>query len=269
MAFEIHRSGVEKLTERTYAEWSLQMQSVLTVQDLWEVVEDGLDEDEDSQSDKKTKTLERKDAKAKALIQLHLSPQFYQLARESNSGAQLWQKLAELFQRSAYANRLSYVLQIAELRMSAGESVMQYVARAEGLAAKVELTGAPFPDVVAFVLRGLPAEYKSVVEQVKFLEKPSVQKALPHLLWCEAELSKQAEFGMGGSMYGLHVRDGKAVGARQGSSGSSSAAAEVVECWVCHERGHIARWCPHLKEKKEKEKSVEVTQSRAYSSIAW
>ncbi|GFH27501.1 hypothetical protein HaLaN_25831, partial [Haematococcus lacustris] len=113
------------------------MQSVLTVQELWEVIEERLDLAEED-DEKKSKALER-------------------------------------------------------------ESVLQYVSRAEGLAAKVELTGAPFPDVVAFVLRGLPAEYKPVVEQVKFMEKPTVQSALPHLLRCEAELSKQAEFGIGGS----------------------------------------------------------------------
>ncbi|KAJ9515047.1 hypothetical protein QJQ45_012575 [Haematococcus lacustris] len=268
MTFDVQRSGVEKLTENNYAEWALQMQSVLTVQELWEVIEERLDLAEED-DEKKSKALERKDAKAKALIQLHLSPQFYQLARDSKSGAQLWQKLAQLFQQSAYASRLSYVLQIADLHMSVGESVLQYVSRAEGLAAKVELTGAPFPDVVAFVLRGLPAEYKPVVEQVKFMEKPTVQSALPHLLRCEAELSKQAEFGIGGSTFGLHVRDGKAVGAQRGTHESSSGAAKGVECWLCHEKGHFARNCPRRKEKEEKEKAVEVTGGRAYHTVAF
>ncbi|GFH31696.1 ankyrin [Haematococcus lacustris] len=117
MAGEGLRSSVEKLTEFNWDDWELLMKSHLIYNDLWEVVEEGLEEAESGSIEFKAPTAAkaRKDVKAKAVIVLHLSSQFLQLAKDSQTAAELWERLTSVFNVSAAASRIGAVQELAQI----------------------------------------------------------------------------------------------------------------------------------------------------------
>ncbi|KAJ9532880.1 hypothetical protein QJQ45_010986 [Haematococcus lacustris] len=282
MAAEGQRSViVPLLTEANSEEWFVRQQAYLVVHDLWDVVEDGVEtvSEEGSSTITDASAKARKDAKAKAIISLALSTQFLKLAKESRTAGELWKRLLELFKRSAAASRIQLVMEMADLSKEPTESMLQYVGRAEALAGKIELTGKPFPDVLSFVLKGLSPEYKHVVTQIKFMEEPTLQKVMPHLLTCEVEIDKGGGQGwLNGSVMSMHPghggRSGKGVtsgGAGSGGGNAGGGFGRAKVCWTCGEEGYLAKDCPKRKGREGGAVSCsqESVESAKFSNALW
>ena len=86
---EADKVRIEPLTVSNYALWSARIKQFLIYKDLWEGVDPG--------------TNARKSSQAKAIIGLHVSPEYVLTVEDLGSAKEVWDYFRELFKGKSYA----------------------------------------------------------------------------------------------------------------------------------------------------------------------
>lgn len=212
-----------------YATWRPQMKYYLITKGVWEAV-----------------TGESVDPKlvqkALALIGLHVKEHHLALLERCSSAKQAWDQLEALFQAKSNARRLQLRKELAQLKMDPTEPLTKYAARAKELQDQLRAAGHPVadPEVAWSVLAGLPPAYDMVVTVLETAyEDMSLDAILPKLLQVERQQQQKMEStGTPGAAL-TAKRHHKA-----GRTHSNYLQREDRTCYICAERGHIARDCP-------------------------
>ncbi|KAJ9513299.1 hypothetical protein QJQ45_001341 [Haematococcus lacustris] len=170
----------------------------------------------------------------------------------------LWEALRDMHVSKVLASRSLLVRQAASLRMSEGESVQDYWARAEDLHEQLNLTE-PYGETLTQALEGLPAGFDIVVNEVlrkPVASRPTFAEVLPLLLVQERVLTRRQPAAIalsarpGGSRGRASSRgrgQGRGGGAErgQGRSGGVGGSGFQGECYKCFQWGHQAHQCPN------------------------
>ncbi|KAJ9516469.1 hypothetical protein QJQ45_011179 [Haematococcus lacustris] len=170
----------------------------------------------------------------------------------------LWEALRDMHVSKVLASRSLLVRQAASLRMSEGESVQDYWARAEDLHEQLNLTE-PYGETLTQALEGLPAGFDIVVNEVlrkPVASRPTFAEVLPLLLVQERVLTRRQPAAIalsarpGGSRGRANSRgrgQGRGGGAErgQGRSGGVGGSGFQGECYKCFQWGHQAHQCPN------------------------
>ena len=219
------------------------MKALLVERDLWQaigtevpVITPGLTEEQSQPVQAAIQAaqlaIQQSDAKAKAIIELHVSPHLLYLVREDATARQAWDALSATFATRMAARVITLRRELSQLRMEPKESVAAYYGRVEKLREQLVQAGEAVAEqeVRLHLLAGLPNAYSTVVELLQEDNRP-LHDVLARLQITEARLPKRNESQSAATAH-------FASNARTDSN---------KKCLYCHKLGHIKANCRKLK----------------------
>ena len=176
-----------------YEYWSVQMKTLFISQDLWDIVEDGYEEQEISKAGKETqekqqtyKENKKKDAKALFLIQQGVSKNLFPRLLPTTTSKQAWEILKIEFKGSEKVISIklqSLWREFDNLLMKDTESIQVFFTKVSGIVNQIKCYGDTIPDkkIVEKTLRSLPPKYDHVaaaIEESKDLSTLSLHELI-------------------------------------------------------------------------------------------
>lgn len=240
--------GFRKLGNDNYPQWRTHMRGLLQTKDIDSAIEAADDDDSN---------------KAKGLITLCVQEYHLPLIEAADSAHAAWTALEQLYQQRSSANLIRLKRELANLEKKRDETIMEYVARARGLADQITAAGhePDDADILQAVLAGLPSKYsmmRTVLESMDAI--PSLTDATAKLMLVESDRSRSNESAyisnstnsrpppFGGARPRVYVpphrrqpvggtyRPNKGNG--QGNNGRESRS-----CYYCGKKGHLKKDC--------------------------
>ncbi|KAK9806822.1 hypothetical protein WJX72_003845 [[Myrmecia] bisecta] len=232
------RLSIDKLDVDNYGTWSVQMKWLLIENGLWAPVEQEEPEDKD------------KDQKALARIGRSVQNHHVAMLAKCKTAKEAWTKLEVVYKAKSNAKRLQLKTELLALKKQASEPVTKYVARASGFRDQLAAVGDDVKDedLVLYVLRGLPAQYNTVVTLLTVSDdKLDLDNVLAKLLTIEqtsapveetkAYYSGSWSQGRGGA-YARHAHDNN-----QAARVAATRGREQRICHYCGIKGHLKKDC--------------------------
>ncbi|GAB4817535.1 hypothetical protein N2152v2_004581 [Parachlorella kessleri] len=159
---------VELLDVDNYATWRSKMKFLLITKGLWAaVVGESIDRD--------------KDAKALALIGLHVKDLHLPVLERCSTAKGAWEQLEAVYQAKSNARKRQLRKELSQLRMGAAEPLAKYVARAKEIQNQLRAAGYE---------AGLPQAYETVVTvlETSSTEDVKLDDILPKLMSVEQRM---------------------------------------------------------------------------------
>ncbi|KAI5326674.1 hypothetical protein L3X38_035748 [Prunus dulcis] len=191
-----------------YEYWSVQMKTLFISQDLWDIVEDGYEEQEISKAGKETqekqqtyKENKKKDAKALFLIQQGVSKNLFPRLLPATTSKQAWEILKIEFKGSEKVISIklqSLWREFDNLLMKDTESIQVFFTKVSGIVNQIKCYGDTIPDkkIVEKTLRSLPPKYDHVaaaIEESKDLSTLSLHELIGSLEAHEKRINRSTE----------------------------------------------------------------------------
>lgn len=229
---------IEKLDDRNYAEWSIQMRAILVRKGLWEVVSGTATRPLGSPNAKTVRAWQRRNDEAIAELQLNVeSDQLSHLI--GDDAACLWTLLQEVHASSGLGSRIILRTEFYQQRMmDASQAVQAYVAQVRKSAFRLEQAGATISDEerLGVLLAGLPSRFGPFIVSLEAL--PESDRTFAGVV--RRLVNEDARLGPSlnnASAFAANVsRDG--VSARRPIS--------EITCFNCGRKGHYRATCPLL-----------------------
>ena len=228
---------VEPLDVDNYASWMPQMKYYLIGKDLWDIVENRGNSDDDK----------KKDKKAIAAIGLRVKKHHLNTMEKAGSAKGLWETFQATYRAKSNANKIVLRKQLNTLNRLPSEPITKYVDRAKTIWSDLTATGTEMPetDVTLPILTGLPKEYEVVAT---VLETSSaelrIDQVVPHLLSVEQRTTTIQD-----SVSIYAARDNRRQQGHQ-QRRSTGAPANIsykkpsdTKCFYCNKLGHIKADC--------------------------
>ncbi|GAB4819613.1 hypothetical protein N2152v2_006659, partial [Parachlorella kessleri] len=179
---------VELLDVDNYATWRSKMKFLLITKGLWAaVVGDSIDRD--------------KDAKALALIGLHVKDLHLPVLERCTTAKGAWEQLEAVYQAKSNARKRQLRKELSQLRMGAAEPLAKYVARAKEIQNQLRAAGyeVAHQEVAWALLAGLPQAYETVVTvlETSSTEDVKLDDILPKLMSVEQRMCVIKSPGLG------------------------------------------------------------------------
>jgi hypothetical protein len=180
------------------------------------------------------------DAQAKAVIALCVADHLLVTVDKAASARAAWADLQAIFQSKSVAQMQRTRRDFNSLKLQPGESITDYISRAETLRSSMELAGQQVDDnaFTMTLLDGLPKDYFPVVTIIESsVNLPSLSEVRGTLLRAEEQLAKDRRGSPASS-------DGEAVVVNMAGS-------KIKGCWSCGRPGHIKNNCPKRKMERD------------------
>ena len=157
----------DKLTRFNYEIWSMKMEGLLVIRNLWDPVEGVALPSTAFEDDKKRYTA--KDRQARFLIIAAIDNSFYRAVKPLKTSKQVWDHLAKLFENKTHSRKAKLAGALSSLKKSDSESISEYFERASAIHQDLANVKCEIPEdfLSAVVLNGLPAEYDVSVEVLR------------------------------------------------------------------------------------------------------
>ena len=178
--------------------------------------------------------------RAQAIIVLSIEPSLLYLIGEPEDPDVVWEKLANQFQKSTWANKLELRRKHFSLCLKDGESVQKHIKALTEIFNGLSVIGDPVAeeDRVVHLLASVPDSYNMLVTALEANEDvPKMEIVTERLLDEERRLRERAELGAGSS-------GEKAMTRKQLAKGKGP------KCHYCGKFGHIRRNCKEWARKK-------------------
>lgn len=239
-------SLITKLNDKNYQLWKHQMKLLLKSKKIWYTIE-SVKPELDSTNTKEVQVYEEKSALAASLILGSLEPSQAQQVLNLDESREIWYKLQEVHEGKISSRRVDLRLELSTIKMKEGETVEEYLARAQYLRDQLQQCAAPIEneEYIGLLLNGLPNTYRAIRVQMKAtgLEKINLEQFRSGLKAQEDELKlNEVETKLEAACISKEKEPFKKR--NQKPKG-------VVNCWVCNKRGHFARNCYHRADRKQ------------------
>lgn len=228
---------ISPLKGDNYPTWKIQCQMALMKDGLWGIVNGTETRPSPAEADKVAKFINKWD-KALAIIVLSIHPPLLYLVGEPTSPIEVWQKLADQFQKKTWANKLHLRKKLYSLRLKESGSVQDHIRTMTETFNALSVIGDTITDEdrVVHLLASLPDSYSMLVTALEACaEVPRMEMVTERLLHEERKLTE------GESLYSNDSE--KVMAARRQRSGGP-------KCYKCQKIGHIKRDCPEQKERR-------------------
>jgi transposase InsO family protein len=198
------------------------------------------------------------DAQAKAVIALCVQDHLLVTVDKAASAKAAWADLQAIFQSKSVAQLQRTRRDFNSLKLQSGESITDYVARAQTLRSRLVIAGQECDDdtFILTILDGLPRDYFPVVTIIESASKlPDLAEVQGQLLRAEEKLARE--------------RTQRASNSSRGNQDTAFVArSNDRECFYCHKKGHFKRECRKriADEKREKERQKGANQHVALAA---
>ena len=239
--------SVEQLDVDNYVTWKTKTKCLLIMKGLWGAV-----------------TGESTDAtlnsKAMAQIGLCVKDHHLPVLERFTTAKAVWDHLEAVYQAKSNARKRQLRKELAQLQMGTLEPLTKYVARAKDIQNQLRAAGYAVADqeVAWALLAGLPRAYETAVTVLETSTDAdiSLDDILPKLMSVEQRLAKTDS-----------ARPSETALAAQRKSGIDSRSLRAQHssrrCYVCGQKGHIARDCL-----ERRDRSQQGSTAVHYSTIA-
>ena len=235
---------VERLDVDNYATWSVRMRALLTIKGVWTAVTG-------------TSTNPQEDAKALALIALHVKDHHLTTVGESTTARGAWEMLKNIYESKTNARKLLLRKELTQLKKGPAEPITKYVGRAKEIQSQLRAAGHTVADQdLAFsVLAGLPASYNTISTVLTNSDRElKIDEILPKLQQQEQMMQPESD------------AEAALIAKRRGSFGKKAASQfdngkpmkrqkETRKCNYCKKVGHLYANCWQRKRDEEAQHS--------------
>ena len=145
------------------------MEALLEEQDLWDLISGAETAPTTGLNSKVTKAFHRNQRLARAKIILHLIPSQLPYARvESGDPKDIWDNLANIHQSCSFSQIFAMLRELSSMEKGPDQSMQTWVASVQDLMFCLKGAGFEVPETIIIVtlLRGLPAEYSSLITTI-------------------------------------------------------------------------------------------------------
>lgn len=225
------------MNETNYPTWKVQCQMTLMKDGLWGIV-NGTETRPPTGDAQKLAKFDKQWDKALATIVLSVDTALLYLVGEPTSPIEVWQILADQFQKKTWANKLHLKKKLYSLRLIDGGSVQEHLRTMTETFNALSILGDVITeeDRVVHLLASLPESYSMLVTALEAcVDVPKMEVVTERLLHEERKLA-DAECSYG-------YESEKVMTARRQGGGP--------KCYWCHKAGHFKRDCPTLNGMKE------------------
>ena len=184
------------------------------------------------------KFLDRKN-KALATIVLAIDPALLYLLGDPQDPAEVWQKLADQYEKKSWANKLALRRKLYSLRLKENECVQKHIKSMIEIFDSLSVVGHVIEeeDRVVHILASLPESYQMLVTALEANpEVPQLEVVTERILHEEKKLKEKS---------GQRRPPEDALLVRSRSGGPV--------CFYCGQTGHIKKFCEEWKKKNEEE----------------
>ena len=156
--------SVVTLNDSNYGTWKIQCWRALMKEGLWGIVNGTDVAPAQSEADKFTKFVTRRD-NALAIIVLSIDPSLLYLLGDPEDPKVVWKKQADQFQKKTWANKLALRCRLNNLRLREGDSVQKHVKEMTEIFNDLSVIGAAMDeeDKVVTLLLSLPESFDMLV----------------------------------------------------------------------------------------------------------
>ena len=186
------------------------------------------------------------DAQAKAVLALCVEDHLLVTVDQAATAKAAWAALRAIFQSRSVAQLQRTRRDFNSLKLQSGESITDYIARAQTLRSRLTIAGQAVDDntFIMTILDGLPKDYFAVVTIIESASQlPDLSEVQGKLLRAEEKLAKER------SQRGTSAT-------RSNQDTAFMAHSKDKECYYCHKKGHFKHECRKriADEKREKER---------------
>ena len=234
------RTGIVLLNGNNYPTWKIQIKMTLMKYGAWGFVTGTEVEPDDEDHVGWRKFNDRKD-KALATIVLGVEPALLYMLGDPQDPAEVWQKLADQFEKKSWANKLALRRKLYSLRLKDNESMQNHIKSMVEIFESLSVVGyvVEEEDRVVHILASLPESYQMLVTALEANpEVPKLEIVTERLLHEEKKLKEKSEHCSKPPENALFTK-------------SRTGAGPI--CFYCGRNGHIKRFCEELKKKNEEE----------------
>lgn len=239
--------SIDKLDEKNYDVWCVQMRSVLVHSEVWKITSGvELKPEEDNGN------WIKKDEKALASITLSVKPNQLNYIKNCQTSAEAWQRLKEIHEPSGPARKVSLYKTLLGLRLSEGANVVLYVNEFESVIDKLKEVGVSLGDeiIVIILLSSLPKSYENFVIAMEIRDELPNFTIMRNKLLEEADRRNQTKSEC--SEQQAYMIKNKTNRDKEGKRNNNDG-----KCFVCGKRGHYAASCRQNKFKDKQRKEEE------------
>ena len=232
--------------------WQRRVKDVLVQQGLAKAL-NGKNKKPESMNDDEFEEL---DARCASTIRLYVADNIINnVIDEEDSAADLWKKLEKLYLAKSLSNKLHLKRQLYALKMVEGGSLMDHMNTFNEILDQLQKVGVDIEeeDKALLLLISVSDSYESVVTTLLYgkdtLEFENVQSSLlDHEKQRKANQDVTQEAAL--IARGENKR-GKQFGGESKAGGSKAKRKGGIQCFGCHEFGHIKKYCPHRRKNDE------------------
>lgn len=214
----------------------MRMRALLTIKGVWTAVTG-------------TSTDPQADAKALALIVLHVKDHHLTTVGESTTARSAWETLKNIYESKSNARKLLLRKELTQLKKGPAEPITKYVARAKEIQSQLRAAGhlVADQDLAFSVLAGLPASYSTISTVLISSDQAlKIDGILPKLQ--QAEQMMQPESDAEAALIAKRRGDfGKKATSQFGNGKPVERQKDLRKCFYCGKAGHFEQQCRQKK----------------------
>lgn len=247
---------IEKLDEKNYETWSVQMRSVLIHSGFWKYVS-GDEPILPVWSPEKIIEWENNDEKALASIMLSVKSTQLNYIKNIKRSKDAWNKLKEVYKPTGPMQKVSLFKKLLSLNMKNSKDMVEYLNTFGDISEKLADIGIQIPEelLVIILLSSLPKEYENFVVVME------TRDVLPALATLKIKLLEEHERKNEQTQSNVEQAFFSEKG-NKSNKGKDSKKVMKGNCFKCGKKGHYANKC------NLKSDNIKSDNSKSYSLIA-